>query len=89
MQDIKRDRVERQWIKRKYQDMFRDLSHCSTFPPSHRRIFNTSTRDLHKGTSTKELQLNTGSTQLLSLTQTPLHKREGTKLSKKKRENKT
>jgi len=40
-------------------------------------------RTFHKGTSTKELQLNIGSTQLLSLTQTPLHKREGTKLSTK------
>ena len=35
----KRDRVWRQWIKHKKQDMFRDSSHCSTFPPSHRRIF--------------------------------------------------
>ena len=32
-------------------------------------------RTFHKGTSTEELQLNIGSTQLLFLTQTPLHKR--------------
>ena len=33
-------------------------------------------RTLHKRTSTEELHLNTGSTQLLSQIQSPLHKRE-------------
>jgi len=36
-------------------------------------------RTFHKGTSIEELQVNTGSTQLLSQTQSPLNKREGTK----------
>ena len=38
----------------------------------------------HKGTSIEELQLNTESTQLLSLTQTPLHMKQGTKPKQKK-----
>ena len=36
--------------------MFRNSSHCSTSPPSHRRISTMSTQDLHKGTFTKKLQ---------------------------------
>ena len=34
MQDIKRDRVERERSKRKHKDMFRGSSYCSTSPPS-------------------------------------------------------
>jgi len=34
MQDINREKK----FKRKHQDMFQGLSHCSTSPPSHRRI---------------------------------------------------
>ena len=52
------------------------MSHCSTFSPSHRRIFTICPHmTLHKGTSTEELQLYTWSTLLLSQTQSPLHKR--------------
>ena len=45
--------------------MFRGSSHCSTSPPSHRRISTIHYRIFHTETSTEELQLNTGSTQLL------------------------
>ena len=41
-------------------------------------------RTFHEGTSIEELQLNTGSIQLLSQTQAPLHKREGTKPKQRK-----
>jgi len=46
----KKERVKRQWIKCKHRDMFRGSNHCSTSPPSHRRIFtNASTQDFsHK-----------------------------------------
>jgi len=43
-------------------------------PASHRRIFTIHYWNFHKGTSTKELQIQTGSTQL-QLSHTPLHKR--------------
>ena len=63
MQD-KRDRVERYEIKHKQQDMFRDSSHCSTFPPSHRRIFTMYTqdlpqRDIHQGITALNLEYTT------------------------------
>ena len=41
-------------------------------------------RTFHKGISTEKLQLNTGSTQLLSQTLSPLHKREDTKPNQRK-----
>ena len=52
-----KERVERERFKPKYKDIFRDLSHCSTSPPSHRIIFTMSTkdlpqRDLHRGITT-------------------------------------
>ena len=75
-------RVKRHKIKRKHRDMFRGSSYCSTFPP---RLYTEEFplcpyMTFHKGTSTEELQLQTWSTQLLSLTQSPLHKRKGTML---------
>ena len=61
MQDIKRDRVERQLIKCKYRDMLRGSSHYSTSPPSYRRISTMSTQDLpqralHRGITTQHLE---------------------------------
>ena len=41
-------------------------------------------RTFRKEASIEKLQLNTGSTELLSQTQTPLHKREGTKSKQRK-----
>ena len=73
--------------------MLRDASHCSTSPPSHKRIFTMSTQDLPQGTSTKNL-INTNleyttplsntttSTQEArhkAKTQSPLRKRDGHK----------
>ena len=55
----------RERSKCKHKDMFRSSSHCSTFPPSHRRISLYPRRTFHKRTSTEELQLNAESTQLL------------------------
>ena len=68
MQCTIRERVQRQWINRKRKDMFRDLSHCSTSPPSHRRIStNSSTQDFpHREPPLRIWVIQTGSTQLLS-----------------------
>ena len=46
-------------------------------------------KTFHKGTSTEELQLNTGNAQLLSQTQSTLYKRKGIKPNAKEKENKT
>ena len=56
MQDI-RERVQRQWINHKHRDIFRGSIHCSTSPPSHRRISTiSSTKGLPtQGTSTEDL----------------------------------
>jgi len=67
-----KDKVERERSKRKHKNMFWDSSHCSTSPPSHRRISTSPYRIFHKGTSTEKLPLSTGSTQLLSITQTSI-----------------
>ena len=57
--------------------MFRGSSHCSTSPPSHRRISTICPHmTFHKGAFTEKLQLYTWSTLLLSQTQSPLHKRD-------------
>ena len=86
MQNIKRDRVERERFKRKYKDMFRGSSHYSTSPPSHRRISIMSTQDLlqrdfYWGITTQHKDYTTH----LS-TQSPPHKREGTSLAQSKEE---
>ena len=75
-----RERVKRQWIKRKQQDMFRGSSHCSTFPPSHRRIFTKSyTQDFpHRESPLRIWVIQIGSIQLLFQPIQPLHKRQGT-----------
>ena len=75
-----RERVKRQWINRKQQDMFRGSNHCSTSPPSHRRIFTiSSTQDFPHREPPLRIQANiTRSTQLLSQTIQPLHKRQDT-----------
>jgi len=60
--------------------MFQGLSHCSTSPPSHRRISLRPQRTSHKGNPpSRNLQLQIWSIQLLSPTQLPLLKRQGTK----------
>jgi len=53
-------------IKCKSKDMFQGSSHCSTSPPHTKGFSQCPRRTFHKGTSTEELQLYTGSTQLLS-----------------------
>ena len=53
-------------------------------PRLHTEGFSLCPHDLPQGTSIEKLQLNTGNTQLLSLTQTTLHKREGTKAKQRK-----
>jgi len=60
--------------------MFRGLSHCSTSPPSHRRIFTiSSTQDFpYKEPPLRIWVIQTGGTQLLSPTIQPLHKRQDT-----------
>ena len=72
MRERERERVQRQWIKHKHQDMFRGSSHCSTFPPSHRRIFTiSSTQDFPHREPPLRIWTNTiRSTQLLSPTNT-------------------
>ena len=51
--------------------MFRGSSHCSTSPPSHKRISTTSIRTSHRGTSTEEFTItNMEYTTLLSNTTT-------------------
>ena len=59
--------------------MFRGSSHCSTTSPSHRRIFTISTQDFpHREPPLRIQQIQIRSTQLLSPTTQPLHKRLGT-----------
>ena len=54
--------------------MYWGSSHCSTSPPSHRRISTIYYKIFHKGNSTDELQLTT--LEYTTPTLTPLHKRE-------------
>jgi len=71
-------------IKRKHKDMFRGSSHCSTSWPSHRSISTiSSTQDfphreppLRIWVPLRIWLIQTGSTQLLSPTVKPLHKRQ-------------
>ena len=61
---------ERKIVKCKHKDMFLGSSHCSTFPPSHRRIFTIlSAQDFpHKEPPLRIWQIQTRSIQLLSPT---------------------
>ena len=80
MQDIKERESKGQWIKRKHQDIFRGSNHCSTSPPSHRRISTkASTQDFpHREPPLRIWVIQTQSTQLHSQTTTST-KRQDTK----------
>ena len=83
MQDIKRvESWEIDRTKHKYENMFRGSSHCSTFPPSHRKIStmftkNLPQRNLHWGITTYKQGVHNSNSHI------PLHKRVGTKSREK------
>jgi len=78
------ERELRERSKRKHEDMFWDSSHRSTSTSSHIRISTTSIQDLPRnGPPLRNYNLHKGVHNFNS--QTPLHKRVGTKPSTKQR----
>ena len=72
------------WIKHKHGDVFGGSSHCSTFPPSHRRNSTMSTKDLpqrelHREITTQHLEYTTPLSNTITSTREGRHKAKAKK----------